>query len=96
MTAGLGIPWKNSAFSYDIIRSVETGRSIIRSSQSGISGCIKPYGVLSATMDIGVKGVLECKAPLNEEKTIFVRFGYWWLVVLVLISGATYFYRKKN
>jgi len=47
-------------------------------------------------MDIGVKGVLECKAPLNEEETIFVRFGYWWLVVLVLISGATYFYRKKK
>lgn len=83
-------------FSMDIMRSVETGRSIIRSSQSGISGCIKPYGVIAATMDIGVKGVLECKVPINEEKTIFVRFGYWWLAILTLISSATYFYRKKK
>jgi len=84
-------------FAISIMRSIETGRGIIRSSQSGISACIAPYGKVTAIKMINEKGVLSCDGYLNKNNTIFSIIGYWWLVFLLSIAIVIeILYRNKR
>lgn len=87
---------RDQHFAMDIMRSVETGRSFVRSSQSGISGCIAPYGKVLATLDVDVKGVLDCKLPVNDSKTPFMILGYNWAIVLVILAIFAELRFRKN
>lgn len=87
---------RDQHFAMDIMRSVETGRGFVRSSQSGISGCIAPYGKVVSTLGVDVKGVLSCSLPLNNEKTIFSIIGYWWGILLFILAATLEFRAKKR
>lgn len=86
-------------FAMSVMRSIETGRGIIRSSQSGISSCINPFGEITAKKMINEKGVLTCQGILNNKNTIFSTFGYWWMLVylvVAIISEILYRYRRRQ
>ncbi|WP_083797304.1 apolipoprotein N-acyltransferase [Calditerrivibrio nitroreducens] len=84
-------------FAISMMRSIEAGRGIIRSSQSGISACIAPYGNVTAMKMINEKGVLSCDGYINKNNTIFSIIGYWWLVFLLSIAIVIeILYRNKR
>jgi apolipoprotein N-acyltransferase len=60
-----------------VFRSLETRRSLVRSANTGISGVIDPLGRIRAESDIFVVWSQAVKTPLFEERTIFVRWGFW-------------------
>ncbi|MCX8084577.1 MAG: apolipoprotein N-acyltransferase [Calditerrivibrio sp.] len=79
-------------FAISLMRSIESGRSIIRSSQSGISACIQPYGETTAQKGLNEKGVLECKGITNSAMTPFSIISYWWLLPVGIVA----FVRKSK
>lgn len=86
-------------FAMSVMRSIETGRGVIRSSQSGISACINPFGEITAKKMINEKGVLTCQSILYNKNTIFTIIGYWWILaylIVAIIIEILYRYRRRR
>lgn len=72
----------------DEIRSIEYGVPIVRAAQSGISGCIDRQGNISGKTKIDEETISSCNVEISDKDTFFSRFGYSWIVILVLIYGG--------
>ena len=59
-----------------VLRAVETRRSVVRSANTGISAFITPLGEISKKSDIFVPCAEKGELTLNDEKTVWVRYGY--------------------
>lgn len=94
--------------SMSVMRAVENRVSVIRSSNTGISGFIDPYGRVIGRVandqkkDIFVRGFLTLEVPVVQYKTFYTRYGNIFvylcgvvsiLVIISLIFGPV---RKKN
>jgi apolipoprotein N-acyltransferase len=67
-------------------RAIETGLPIVRSTPTGVSAVIDPWGrvVPGARLDSGESGVIDARLPLPAAATPFSRFGDWlWLPLLL-------------
>ena len=62
-------------FSHSIFRSIEEGKTVIRSSNNGISAFINPKGKVIDKILTTDKGFIELKSFKNSDKTIFSKFG---------------------
>ena len=62
-------------FSHSIFRSIEEGKSIIRSSNNGITAFINPKGQVINKISTTDKGFIEVKSFKKSEKTIFSSHG---------------------
>jgi apolipoprotein N-acyltransferase len=59
-------------------RSIETRRSQVRSTNTGISAAITPTGDLLGTVDVDVRGTLVASvAPARDRRTLMVAWGEW-------------------
>ena len=79
----------------DVMRAVEFGRSVVRSTQSGISAVIYPDGRIPATLGIDKSGILEAKIPVNKGNTVFTVLNYSWLLLAVLLWAAGRLIRRR-
>ena len=80
------------------LRSIETGLSIIRAANTGISALILPSGKVVQQSGLFERTVLNGELPvINKNQTPYVRMGDWFLAVsagvavLLLLTG----YRKR-
>ena len=72
-----------------IVRAVETGRWLVRVGQAGVTRVIDPKGNMVGDLGLFEPAILEATIKARTEKTLFVRWGNWWLwaVFLVLMSA---------
>ena len=86
-------------FSMVVFRAVENKRSIARSANTGVSGCINPFGKILVSSDIFTEEKLTCDLPILDEMTIYTKFGDVFALFCVMIFLITviyhYIFRKK-
>jgi hypothetical protein len=74
-----------------VLRAVETGRTVVRSANTGASMLIRPDGVVVGALAVGTEGVLAAAVPVGGRTTPYVRWG-WLLgplaVAVWLIAAA--------
>jgi apolipoprotein N-acyltransferase len=73
-------------------RAIENRRSFVRSTNSGLSALLDPFGRTVATLPTFGEGVLEARLPLEDRLTIYTRYGndLYWLIplgILVLLRS---------
>ena len=69
-----------------IFRSVEKGVPLIRSANSGISAMIDKKGKIIKSKKLDVEGYFESKLKVGDNKTIFMKYGNWTLIILLITS----------
>ena len=58
------------------MRAVEEGISVVRSANSGISAVISPYGIITASIPLGVSAALDVAVkPDAARETLFGKYG---------------------
>ena len=77
------------------VRAVETGRSVVRAANTGISGLLSPRGEILAATDLFATEALVLEVSPRTEMTPYVRFGdiLVGLCAVALIGG---FARVRN
>lgn len=86
------------SFGMTVFRAVETGRSVVRAANTGISGVVDPLGRVVVQSDIFIPWAAEARVPLSDYSTFFVRggwlFGPLCFFVAMLLSVALPVVRK--
>ncbi|MEZ0323656.1 MAG: apolipoprotein N-acyltransferase [Hydrogenothermaceae bacterium] len=83
------------------IRSIETGRYLIRAANTGISAVINPVGVIKGYLPLKEEGFIVQTVYLYDEKTFFTAYKtyIYFIFILIFLSLITYFelkYRKEK
>jgi apolipoprotein N-acyltransferase len=78
------------------VRAVENRRWIVRTTNSGITASIDPYGRISRPLPKDVRAAADLPYDFRTDKTIYTRFGDWfaWLCVLVSVILVAATFRK--
>jgi apolipoprotein N-acyltransferase len=95
-TAVLAIPtndWitiRNAHLQNTIHRAIESRFAIVRAASNGISAIISPKGQVLAIKDhcIDGPGLIVADVPIYEQRTIFSRFGHWFVAVCGAFLGG--------
>jgi apolipoprotein N-acyltransferase len=69
-------------------RAIEEGLPITRAANSGISAVIDPYGRIKASLDLGMRGVIDSELPAALPATPFARYGNAILLALFLLCAG--------
>jgi apolipoprotein N-acyltransferase len=76
------------------VRAVENRRWIVRTTNSGVTVSIDPYGRISRPIPPDVRTAADLPYDFRTDKTLYTRFGDWfaWLCVLVsaILLGLTF------
>lgn len=74
-------------------RAVESGRTIIRASNVGISEVILPDGTRENQTNLFERTSINRKIPLYQYDTIYLKYGNWFLYLVLLITFTMIFMR---
>ena len=83
-------------FSHSIFRSIEEGKSLIRSANNGISAFINPKGQIINQIKSTERGVIEVKSFEQSKKTLFSSFGNKIFFYFLLFYISLFFFLKKK
>jgi apolipoprotein N-acyltransferase len=85
---GTGQP--EQQFAITRMRAIETGRTVLIASTSGISGVIQPDGTVEHKSGQFVPDVYVASVPVRDQLTLATRLGGWpqWLLTGLGIMGA--------
>ena len=83
-------------FSHSIFRSIEEGKSIIRSTNSGTSALINPNGVISNISESTYEGVIEINQIKNPKKTFFSKYRNNIFFYFIIIYISLIFFLNTN
>ena len=83
-------------FSHSIFRSIEEGRNLIRSANSGISAYISPKGEIINQVKSTERGVIEIKSFEPTKKTLNSSFGNKIFFYFLLFYISLFFFLKKK
>ncbi len=73
-----------------IVRAVETGRWLMRVGQAGITTLVDPRGATHGRLGLFEPGVLYGEARLRSDRTLYVRWGDWWMGVVAFLLMAAF------
>ncbi len=78
------------------VRAVENRRWIVRTTNSGITVSIDPYGRIFRPLPQDVRAAADLPYDFRTDKTLYTRFGDWfaWLCVLVSVILLASTFRK--
>ena len=62
-------------FSHSILRAIENGKYVVRSSNNGIAAIINPVGVVEQKVDFGQSGYVDFVESGKIKHTIFSKYG---------------------
>ena len=84
--------WKDSPgvwqhFGYSRIRAIETRRSVVRSANTGISGCINQRGDVLVQTEIDVCDGVSSRIGMNNSITFYVSHGDYLGWISLFLSG---------
>ncbi len=74
-------------------RAVESGRTIIRASNVGISEVILPDGTRENQTNLFERTSINRKVPLYQYDTIYLKYGNWFLYLVLIITFGMIFLR---
>ena len=84
-------------FSHSIFRSIEEGKSLIRSANNGISAFINSKGQIINQIKSTESGVIEVKSFTQKKKTLFSSFGnkifFYFLFFYIILF---FFFQKRE
>lgn len=83
-------------FSMNIFRAIENRRTLIRCANTGISGVIKPNGIISKWSESNKQTILEDLVPLSSEITFYTRYGDIFAWLCNFSSFLAFFFIKKS
>jgi apolipoprotein N-acyltransferase len=80
------------------VRAVENRRWIVRSTNSGYTASIDPYGHIFRALPRDIRAAADLPYDFRTDKTIYTRFGDWlaWLCVLVSVILVGLTFRKAK
>jgi len=64
-------------------RAIETRRSLVRVTNTGLTTVINPKGEMLDTLPLFAPGVLTAKVEIMEGETLYVRYGDWFAWIMV-------------
>ena len=84
--------WKDSPgvwqhFGYSRVRAIETRRSVVRSANTGISGCINQRGDVFGQTKVNVCDAVSSRIRMNNSITFYVRYGDYLGWIGLFLSG---------
>jgi apolipoprotein N-acyltransferase len=69
-------PGPRQHFAQARLRAVEEGLPLVRDANTGISGVVDAYGRITASLPLGVEGILDANLPARiTGRTIYAQFG---------------------
>ncbi|MDO8877711.1 MAG: apolipoprotein N-acyltransferase [Pseudolabrys sp.] len=68
------------------VLAIAEGLPLVRAANTGISGVIDPVGRVVQSLPLGVEGVLDSELPKAISPTLFVAFGEYPLILLLVVS----------
>ena len=86
-------------FNLAVFRAIENRKYIVRVANSGYSGVITPDGQIIEKSALFQQVTIEEKIYLNDIKTIYVRFGNWFVYLNLIITAlfiAWSIWRRKR
>ena len=85
-------------FDHSIIRAIESGKYVLRSSNNGISAIINPLGIVEQRINFGQSGYLEFFESKEIQPTIFSIYGnkIFGLLILMYIFLIISFNKIRN
>ena len=85
-------------FDHSILRAIESGKYILRSSNNGIAATVNPLGIIKKSVDFGESGYVELNEIKIVQPTIFSKYGnkIFGLLILMYILLIFSFNRIKN
>ncbi|MHB1348430.1 MAG: apolipoprotein N-acyltransferase [Desulfobulbaceae bacterium] len=78
------------SFAMATLRAVETRRTLVRAANTGISGFITPLGRVARQGPLFEPLALSEEIPLFTGKTMFVRFGYLFAPLCLLLASTIF------
>lgn len=82
-------------FYLGVFRAVETGRTMVRSAKTGISAIISPDGRILESLPLYTRGSIVSYVDIYKHKTPYVKFGFLFPYICVILSIALWMLRKK-
>ena len=86
----------HQSFAMSVFRSLETRRSLVRAANTGISGFVDPLGRVMQDSSLFKPQVLIGEVPVMEKNTVFVRFGFLFGPVCLVIACLIFFCGRKK
>ena len=83
-------------FSHSIFRSIEEGKSIVRSTNNGVSALISPNGDVTKVLESTYGGVIQIKQIKNAKKTFFSKYGNNMFFYFIIIYISLIFFLNTN
>ncbi|MGB7435417.1 MAG: apolipoprotein N-acyltransferase, partial [Candidatus Acidiferrum sp.] len=80
------------------VRAVESRRWLVRDTNSGVTASIDPYGNITRVLSRDVRGSADLPYDFRTDRTIYVRFGDWfiWMCLLVSVILVIITFRKDQ
>ncbi len=95
--------WGNTSghiqhYEFARLRAVETGRTVLRSANNGLSGVIHANGDVALKTEYWTRDRFVHDVPVYEHKTFYVRYGDWIgrLCMLLTIAAAGVLYAGRR
>jgi len=78
------------------MRAIENRLSIIRSTQSGVTAFIDPFGAITHELPSFVPGTLIGDVSLNQSKTLYKITGHLYLMIISILLLIAIFFKSKT
>ena len=72
-------------FDHSILRAIESGKYVLRSSNNGVAGIINPIGIIEQKINHGQSGYIDLKEIRKIQPTIFSKYGNKVFVLLIFL-----------
>ena len=85
-------------FAHNVLRSIESGKYILRSTNNGIAAIISPTGVVEKKINLNETGFIDFTESRKINQTIFSQYGnkIFGIIILLYIFLIFSFNRIKN
>lgn len=87
-------PWVHLALAQ--FRAIEHHRSLVRSTNNGVSALIDPLGRVLALSPVAVRDEIAAELPLLDDDTVFTAFGQWPGPLALLVSVVAFLPRRRR
>jgi apolipoprotein N-acyltransferase len=68
------------------VLAIAEGLPLVRAANTGISAVIDPVGRIVNSLPLGVEGVVDARLPSAIEPTIYLGYGNYSLMILLILS----------
>lgn len=78
-------------FGANVYRAVENRVTVIRAGNTGISAVIDPWGVVTARLDLGMRGRLDARVPTQDpfpRRSFYARHGDWFGLLCLFLAAS--------